>query len=103
MVVDGRRGLSHYRPTRLTLNDYLPFTIYHSLLLNIHPVLARPDLDFERHVELYGRLHLALEYFGDLFGLLLRGFDEQLVVHLHDHLRLEARRAQSLVTLEHGD
>src|SRR5947209_20082778 len=103
MVVDDRRGLSYYCTTRPTLNHYSLFTIYHSLLLHVHPVLARPDLDFERHVKLHRRLHLALEDVGHPPRLLLRRFDEQLVVHLHDHLRLEARRAQRLVNPEHGD
>src|ERR1043165_6063479 len=82
------------------------FTLYDSRftsLLHVQPVRARPDLDFERHVQLDRRLHLALEDVGNLFGLTFRRFDEQLVVYLHDRLCLEARRAQSLVNPEHGN
>ena len=57
--------------------------------LGVHPVLSDSDLDNQRRVNLRGALHRGFHNLAGFFDLLLRDLEDELVVNLQDHPRLQ--------------
>lgn len=74
----------------LTLGD-IPFDLEskYSSRFGVHPVLSDSDLDNKRRVNLRGVLHRGFHNLAGFFDLLLRDLEDQLVVNLQDHSRLQ--------------
>lgn len=51
-------------------------------LVRVVPVAAHVGLGDQRHLKLVDALHLPLDHRGDLFALVFRDLEQQLIVHL---------------------
>ncbi len=73
------------------------------LFLSIHPILSGTDSYNEWHPQPSNPLHLAFYQSCGSRLLGLRHLENQLVMDLEQHPRLEPRRRQSGVDAYHGD
>jgi len=79
-----------WRPNRPTIRLTQHSTVSAILLwFGVHPVLADSDLDNQRRVNLRGALHRGFHNLACFFDLFLRDLEDQLVVNLQDHSRLQ--------------
>src|SRR5215475_12560292 len=87
------------RPTRRKRLTVAP----RSNASRLRPVRARLDVDLERDIERHGGFHHLPRQGFEARHLALRGFEEQLVVHLQEHPGLEATLVERLGHAHHGD
>src|SRR5712692_6953046 len=64
-------------------------------LFRIHPVITNACFCDQRHVQFNRGFHLAFQGPGNSLCFVLWAFDQQLVMHLHQHLRVQTFAAES--------